>query len=99
MCGAEVKSPEKGLFAQPQLVCILWPLEPPEFQDNVLMSEPELWGYLDNFSEQIFWNFLMLLLFVLSQLIVWKEAGQLWKRFSSTSIRFLLHLPAAAVRN
>lgn len=53
---------KKGPFAPSQLVCVLWPLEPPEFQENVLLSEPELWGYLGNFSEQIFWNFLMLLL-------------------------------------
>lgn len=59
MSGAEVKSPEKGLFSLPQLVCILWPFEPPKFQDNVLLLEPycEFWvtctnnDYLLEFSD------------------------------------------------
>lgn len=61
MSGAEVKSPEKGLVSLPQLVCILWPFEPREFQENMLLFKSELWIlgnlYKQWLSSGIFWCF------------------------------------------
>lgn len=104
MCGEEVKSLEKGLFPPTRLVCILWPVEPSEFRENVLLSELSSSSIkcgvtvLTSLNNDYLLEFSDVSGLVFRQLFVWKEEGQLWKRFIHFH-SFLLHLPAAAVCN